>query len=158
MSVRPLFSVFALLLTLPCVAADAPKAEIQQVVDAFQAALKAHDAKGVSALFLSDNISWYTALGDASFASVKAKHPEITTTYKAGTLKQFTDFIGSGKVQVDERFHNVRIDTDGTVASVYFDFDFVADGKIANHGAEIWQMIRTPDGWKIAAMLYSSNF
>lgn len=158
MSVRPLFSAFALLLALPCVAAEAPKAEIQQVVDTFQAALKAHDSKAVSRLFLNDDVSWYTALGEASFASVKAKHPEVTTTYKAGTLKQFTDFIGSGKVQVEERFHNVRIETDGTVASVYFDFDFVADGKIANHCAETWQMIHTPDGWKIAAMLYSSNF
>lgn len=158
MSVRSLFSAFALLFALPCAAADAPKAEIQHVVDTFQAALKAHDAQGVSALFLNDDVSWYTALGDASFASVKAKHPDVTTTYKAGTLKQFTDFIGSGKAQVEERFHNVRIETDGTVASVYFDFDFVADGKIANHGAETWQMIHTPDGWKIAAMLYSSNF
>ncbi|SDG67378.1 nuclear transport factor 2 family protein [Dyella sp. 333MFSha] len=158
MSLHPAFSAFALLLTLPCFAADAPKAEIQHAVDTFQAALKAHDAKSVSSLFLNDNISWYTSLGDASFTSVKARHSEVTTAYKAGTLKQFTDFIGSGKVQVEERFHNIRIDTDGTVASVYFDFDFLADGKIANHGAETWQMIHTPDGWKIAAMLYSSNF
>ena len=149
--------VLSLLLALPCAAADSPKAQIQQVVDRFQVALKAHDAKGVSALFLNDDVSWYTALGEASFTKVKEKHPEVAP-YKAGTLKQFTDFIGSGKVAVEERFHDVRIDTDGTVASVYFDFDFVADGKVANHGAETWQMVRTPDGWKIVAMLYSSNF
>lgn len=157
MSLRSVLCGFTLLLALPCAAADAPKADIQKVVDRFQVALKAHDAKAVSALFLDDNVSWYTAMGEASLAKVKAKHPEVTP-YKAGTLKQFADFVGSGKVAVEERFHDVRIDTDGTVASVYFDFDFLADGKVANHGAETWQMIRTPDGWKIAAMLYSSNF
>lgn len=157
MSLRSVLCGFILLVTLPSAATDSPKAGIRKVVDQFQVALKAHDAKGVSALFLDDSVSWYTALGEASFAKVKAKHPEVTP-FKAGTLKQFTDFIGSGKVAVEERFHDVRIDTDGTVGSVYFNFDFVADGKVANQGAETWQMIRTPDGWKIAAMLYSSNF
>jgi len=147
----------ALLPALPCAATDSPKAEIGKVIEQFQAALKAHDAKGVSALFLDENVSWYTAMGEASFTKVKAKHPDAMP-YRAGALKAFTDVIGSGKVAVEERFHDVRIDTDGTVASVYFDFDFLANGDVDNRGAETWQMIRTPAGWKIVAMLYSSNF
>lgn len=147
----------ALLLAMPCAATDSPRAEIGKVIQQFQAALNAHDAKGVSALFLNENVSWYTAMGEAGFTKVEAKHPDAMP-YRAGTLKAFTDFVGSGKVVVEERFHDVRIETDGTVASVYFDFDFIANGKVDNRGAETWQMIRTPAGWKIAAMLYSSNF
>jgi len=49
----------------------------------------------------------------------------------------------------------VRIDTNGTVASVWFDFDFLVDGKVTNQGSETWQLVRTDDGWKINAMLYS---
>jgi hypothetical protein len=56
---------------------------------------------------------------------------------------------------VEERFHNVRIETNGAVASVYFDFDFLVDGKVTNRGSEAWQMVRDEQGWKIGAMLYS---
>lgn len=55
----------------------------------------------------------------------------------------------------EERFYNVRIDTNGAVGSVYFDFDFLQDGKVTNRGSETWQMVRGEDGWNIGAMLYS---
>lgn len=150
----------ALLLVVPafsCLAAEPPKAEVQHIVDQFQASLKAHDAKTLESLFLPQGTSWFTTLGEPSFSNVKAKHPEAPR-YKAGTVKEFVDYVGSSKGAIEERFHDIRIDTDGAVASVYFDFEFVVDGKVGNHGAETWQMIHTNDGWKIAAMLYSSNF
>ena len=46
---------------------------------------------------------------------------------------------------------------DGTIASVYFDFAFVIDGKPENQGRETWQLVKASDGWKIVAITYSSN-
>ena len=46
--------------------------------------------------------------------------------------------------------------TDGAIASVYFDFSFLMDGKVSNVGSETWQMVNTGEGWKISAMAYSS--
>lgn len=156
---RIVSSIAALLLfaAVPCVAEESPKAQVQQVVDHFQAALKAKDTHALSDLFLPDSKAWITTLGEPSFSQVKAKHPEVPR-YKAGSLQEFTDFVGKAKGSVEERFHDVRIETDGSVASVYFDFEFLMDGKVGNHGAETWQLVRTDSGWKIAAMLYSSNF
>lgn len=52
----------------------------------------------------------------------------------------------------------MRILTDGTIASVYFNFVFLIDGKPENQGSETWQLVKTGDGWKIAAITtYSSN-
>lgn len=141
----------------PCLAQESPKAQVQQVVDRFQTSLKAKDTKALGDLFLPEGKAWITTLGEPSFSKVKAKHPEVTR-YKAGSLQEFTDFVGKAKGSVEERFHNVRIETDGSVASVYFDFEFLMDGVVGNHGAETWQLVRTDNGWKIAAMLYSSNF
>ena len=157
MRIRHLLAVLAFLFVFPCAATDSPKAEIEQVVARFQASLKAHDRAALTVLFLADSKAWWTVLGDNSFQKVKAKHPEVPR-YKAGTWQGFVDYVGGAKASIEERFHNVRIETDGSVASVYFDFEFVADGKVENRGAETWQLIRTDDGWKIASMLYSSNF
>lgn len=157
MHIRHLLAALAFLFVLPCAAADSAKAEIEQVVSRFQASLKAHDRAALGTLFLTDSKAWWTVLGDASYEKIKAKHPEVPR-YKAGTWQQFADYVGNAKGSIEEHFHNVRIETDGSVASVYFDFEFVADGKVGNRGAETWQLIRTNDGWKIASMLYSSNF
>jgi hypothetical protein len=151
------FVVLLLAIAAPSFADESPKAQVQQVVDNFQASLKAKDTKALGELFLPESKAWITTLGEPSFTNVKAKHPEVTR-YKQGSWQEFTDFVGKAKGSVEERFHNVRIDTDGSVASVYFDFEFLMDGKVGNHGAETWQLVRTDNGWKIAAMLYSSNF
>jgi ketosteroid isomerase-like protein len=157
MRIASLMTVLLFLTAAPCAAQESPKAQVQQVVDRFQASLKAKDTQALGELFLPESKAWITTLGEPSFSEVKAKHPEVPR-YKAGSLQEFTDFVGKAKGSVEERFHDVRIETDGSVASVYFDFEFLMDGKVGNHGAETWQLVRTDQGWKIAAMLYSSNF
>ena len=140
----------------PAMAAESPKADIQKVVEQFQGALKAHDAKTLGSLFTPE-CSWVEALGADSLVKVRAKKPDIGP-YHTSTPAKFVGFVGSSKDPLEERFHDVRIETDGTVGIVYFDFEFLLAGKVQNRGAETWQMVRTEDGWKIAAMLYSSNF
>ncbi|KAF1007124.1 MAG: hypothetical protein GAK28_02095 [Luteibacter sp.] len=159
MNLRRYLLAVALLLPLPILADEAAEADIRKVVETFQTSLKAHDAKTLGSLFVADSTAWYTTLGQASLDKVRKEHPDKPVPrYKQGTWQQFADYVGKPGGAIEERFHDVRIHTDGSVATVYFDFEFVSDGKVNNHGAETWQMLRTDDGWKIVAMLYSSNF
>lgn len=157
MRLLPLLPAVALAFALPCAAADSPNAGIQKVITTFQVSLKKHDAKALESLFLPGSDAWVVTLGDKTLKSMRVKHP-AAPRYKVGTRKSFLQFVGSTKSSIEENFHNVRIHTDGSVGSVYFDFEFMMDGKVQNHGAETWQMVRTDTGWKIAAMLYSTNF
>jgi hypothetical protein len=63
--------------------------------------------------------------------------------------------VGSFPKAIGETFDNLRIESDGTIGSVYFDFRFLQDGKPLNRGVQTWQLVHTEDGWKISAMLYS---
>jgi ketosteroid isomerase-like protein len=144
------------LVSSPAFAADGAKADIEKVVSQFQDALKTHDAKTLGSLFTPE-CSWVEALGPKGLETVRAKKPDAGP-YHTSTPAKFVDFVGKSKDALEERFHDVRIETDGAVGSVYFDFEFLLAGKVQNRGAETWQMVRTDDGWKIAAMLYSSNF
>lgn len=148
-----------LCLTGPAHAADAPDhdadvAAIRQVVQQFQAAIIAHDGKTLGSLFLQDHDSWLEVFDDASFAAIKAKHPDARKVMRS-SWKTFAGDMQNATRPVEERFSNVRIDTNGAVASAYFDFDFIADGKLNNRGSETWQLVHAEDGWKIASMLYS---
>ncbi len=70
-------------------------------------------------------------------------------------FKTFCDFVGKTDKRIEEKFSNVRINTNGTVAMVYFNYVFLINGIPSNHGDETWQLVRTEAGWKISSMLYS---
>jgi ketosteroid isomerase-like protein len=131
-------------------------ADIQHVMDVYHHAVVTHDGKGVAALFVDQGSTWMNALSDQGFATEKAKKPS-TQKVHVGSYQQFASFVSSTKSALDPRHTDVQIMSDGTVASVYFHFDFVMDGKVENHGDETWQLIKTADGWRIVAIIYSSN-
>ena len=132
----------------------AARAEIQRVVEAFRTALIAKDKKTMASLFMPNGGSWIKVLGDDVYPREKAKQPG-TEKLQPGSYQQFLDFLGTNQHKLEEKFLNVRVDTDGAIASVYFDYTFVIDDKEHHRGSEAWQLVKTGDGWKINAMSYS---
>lgn len=131
------------------------RAQIAQVVERFQAAIVAHDKAALESMFVADGGSWFEVLGADAYRRIKSKKPDLSR-FHADNYHRFAAFIGDSKQRMEEKFSNVRIHTDGAVASVYFDFVFLTDGKPSNVGSETWQMVHADDGWKISAMAYSS--
>lgn len=148
--------LLALCLAGPAHAADrsADVAAINAVVEQFKAAIIARDGKTLGGLFLQDHDSWLSVADDTVWAKVKERNPKARKVFPS-SWKKFAEFIQNSPKPLEERFYNVRIDTNGAVASVWFDFDFLEDGKVSNRGSESWQMVRAEDGWKISSMLYS---
>lgn len=142
--------------TLAATAASSAQQDIQHVVDAFQTAIVAKDGKTLGGLFLPQGGAWFTVLSDDSYARIKAKSPSAPK-YKQGSYTEFVQMVATSKEAMEEKFSNVRIDTDGAVASVYFDFVFLLNGAQNNRGSETWHLIKTDDGWKITSMTYSAN-
>ena len=156
------FIVLACCLARPAHATDSAAAHpadvkaIQLIVEQFKAAIIAHDGKTLGNLFVQDHDSWLSVTDDAKWALAKARDPQARKVEQS-SWKKFSDFIAHANKPVEERFHDVRIDTNGAVASVCFDFDFLLDGNVTNRGSESWQMVRAEDGWKISSMLYSAG-
>ncbi|MFI4958886.1 MAG: nuclear transport factor 2 family protein [Lysobacterales bacterium] len=136
-------------------ASDA-RGQIEQVIARFQSTIVKKDKAGLSSLFLPANDSWIAVPTEATYRVVHAKHPKARR-FMPGSYTEFVDFICTGSERMEEKFSNVKIDTDGAVASVYFDFVFLANGEQQNRGSETWQLINTGSGWKINALVYSIN-
>ena len=152
--------VFVALFALPLHATEhavgshaADSSQIQQLVERFKGAIRAKDGETMHSLFLPGG-SWLQGLDKASLAKVRTREPKARQ-FIPGNYEQFAKFVGSSPKPIEETFDNVRIETDGVVGTVYFDYRFLADGKVTNHGAETWQLVNTDDGWKISAMLFS---
>jgi hypothetical protein len=133
--------------------AGTDRMQIQQLTEQFKGAILAKDGAALRGMFLPGG-SWLQGLDKASMAKLLAKHPEAKQ-FMPGNYEQFAKFVSEAPKPIEETFRNLRIETDGTVGTVYFDYQFLADGKVQNHGVETWQLVHTKDGWKISAMLYS---
>lgn len=131
-------------------------ADIQHVMDTFHQAVATHNGRRVSELFLDQGSTWVTVLSDKAFASARAKNASAQKV-RVSSYQDFAAFVSNTKSNLDPQHTDVRISSDGAVASVYFHFNFVIDGKVENQGDETWQLVKTVDGWRIVAITYSSN-
>lgn len=130
------------------------RVQIQRLVDQFKRAIIDKNAEAIRGMFLPGG-SWLQGLDKASLDKVHAKQPSAPQ-FSPGDYKEFAKFIGTSTKPVEETFDDVRIETDGTVGTVYFNYRFLMDGVVMNHGVETWQLVHTAEGWKISAMLYSA--
>jgi len=172
-SVKFLVFILACLLSSPAFAKTAPKpmdmatsadpseatAQIQAVVEAFRIAIINRDQAAFERLFLHEHITWQSVKGDEALQRIREKVPTANklTVDTTKTPYSFIAGIVADKKSSEETFDNVKIDTDGDLASVLFDYAFLSNGNETNHGKEAWHLLRTPDGWKIASVIWSVN-
>lgn len=134
----------------------AEDAAIEQVMKQFHNAVVNHDGDALSGLFLPDANIWLNVLTDSAYDRVQAKAAK-THKVRASSYRDFAKFVSTTPKALDPEHGNVVIHTDGTIAAVYFDFVFKIDGKAENRGSETWQLVKAVDGWRIAAISYSSD-
>jgi ketosteroid isomerase-like protein len=128
-------------------------AELEQVIADFSDAIIKKDEAKFTNLFYSKTIPW---LG------VNTKIPKGDTPSKDGLLYAthlgFIGWIASSTDQMEEKFWDIDIKTDGEIASIYFKYSFHINDYKANWGDEAWDLIKTADGWKIVSVLFSATY
>jgi ketosteroid isomerase-like protein len=125
-------------------------------MSAFHEAVVGHDGARLAHLFLPEGSTWLNVLSSDAYARARTTEPSRPKV-KVGSYQEFAKFVSTTKSKLDPRHTNVRVHTDGTIAAVYFDFVFYIDGAEQNRGSETWQLVKAADGWRIAALTYSSD-
>jgi len=139
----------------------ASRQQIEAVIETFRSAIVKKDKDAFLKLFLKPDVTWTGMLPDKSVAALYASRPkpEMAPPHKSfnSSPAAFIDFIAKSPMPLEETFSNVRIDTDGDVAQVWFDYSFKAGEYKQNWGKESWQMVRLESGWKIAGVVWSQE-
>lgn len=133
--------------------------QIEAVIEAFRTSIIDKDKARFVKLFLYEDIPWQDVMSDTDLQRRREKQPDArkVTVSPRDRYLSFIDGIVADTAHTQEQFRNVRIDTDGDIASVFFDYSFHADQRETNHGKEAWHLVRTDDGWKIISVIYSMN-
>ena len=130
--------------------------DVPHLIAAYHEAVVSHDAARLTALFVPSGNAWFSVLSDEGLAEARAKSP-ATTKIRPGSLEAFAKFVATSKSSLDPRHADLRITSDGAVATVTFKFTFLIDGKVQNRGAESWQLIKGDNGWRIVSIIFSST-
>jgi hypothetical protein len=139
------------------------KQDIERVIEVFRTSIINKDKDAFMKLFLREDIPWIGVTTDPSLAkiAVRMKERQLPPPKKLFTGKgprEFIEGIAKEKERNEEIFSNVRIESDGDVAQVWFDYSFNFDGYKANWGKEAWHLVRAEDGWKITSVIWSMQF
>ncbi|EML7990814.1 nuclear transport factor 2 family protein [Stenotrophomonas maltophilia] len=133
---------------------------IEQVVESFRTSLINKDKPTYMGLFFSDkpeDIGWQYVSEDVRLQDIRKAKPDAIKARQipANNFIALIDGAVASPKPKEETFSSTKIETDGDVASVSFDYSFHDDGVKTNWGKEMWQLIRTEQGWKIFSVIYS---
>lgn len=142
-------------------AADS-KAQIERVIENFRSSIVNKDEEAFLKLFMKEDVTFAGVTTDASIERLYANRPQPQmkrpSKLYSTTPRKFISGIAKNEAKVDEIVSNVRIESDGDVGQVWFDYSFVNGSYKKMWGKESWLVVRTGDGWKIAGVVSSQEF
>ena len=135
-------------------------AAIEQVVESFRTSIINKDKATYMSLFFSDkpeDIGWQFVSEDTRLEHIRKTKPDAIKARQipSNNFVSLIDAAVAAKEPREETISNVKIETDGEIASVSFDYTYLANEKKVNWGKEMWQLVRTENGWKIFSVVYT---
>jgi len=129
---------------------ETSKHEIKQVIKDYQSAIVEKNERNFDLLLQRDLISWL----------------ETTPSNRTGTLPSqmglgtpqsgFYIHVFGSDAKFEEKISNIRIQTDGDVGSVFYDYELFKNDESIKNGSTSWHLVRNFEGWRINSIL-SSN-
>ena len=128
--------LFTLLPLLPAQAGNEKDvlAAVQRIFDG----MGAHDAAMIRSVLLPE-ARLYSARGDTAPTAMPAEEFASRIAAVKGELKE--RFIGTPTVSIH-----------GRIAHVWGDYEFLRDGKFYHCGVDSFSLLKTAEGWKVAAI------
>jgi hypothetical protein len=131
------------------------KKEINVLINKYIQSVIERDSTTFYDLFNDGTVNWCAAIKDKSQAKeVEEKGTAARNSYFSGTYKGFLRSLFRYK-STEDKFDNIRIVEDGTVASVTMDYSFWANNKMTNWGSKYLALIKRDGKWKITSVIYS---
>ena len=130
--------------------------EITALINNYSKSVIERDSTEFYSLFNDDTVTWCAALKDKSQAKEieKSGIKSARSNYFSGSYQAFIRSLFRYR-STEDKFDNIKIIEDGTVASVSMDYSFWADNKMTNWGGKYLLLIKRGGKWKITSVIYS---
>ena len=75
--------------------------------------------------------------------------------FRWGSGDEFAQVLANAGPALLERMWNAEVRVSGPIATVWTPYDFRLDGSFSHCGIDAFQFVRTPEGWRIAVVMYT---
>ncbi len=134
----------AFVLSLPIVvAAQSQDKAILAVVQGFFDTMTAQDVEGARKILIPEG----------RFFSVRDEDGE--SAVRSFTNQEYLDGLAAREAVALERMWNPKVNIHEHIANVWTRYDFYLDGEFSHCGVDSFDLIKTPDGWKITGGTYT---
>ena len=135
---------------------NSDKKEILHIIDTYTKNVIERDSVGFYNLFNDEAVVWCGAITDRSQQRLIAQKgiKKAGSNYFTGGYKNFMRSLFKYKT-TEDKFYNIKIVEDGTVAAVTMDYSFWANNKMTNWGSKYLALIKRDGKWKITSVIYS---
>ena len=130
------------------------KDEIRSVVEKFRLSIINKDKETFSSLFYSDDIPWIAVFSDEMLKAKRKVKPDYPRTVNFGKFGPPVRMISENETQ-EEKISNIKIETDGYLGSVHFDYEDIRNDIKKAFGTEAWDLVNDQSGWKIVSVKYT---
>jgi hypothetical protein len=142
--VRPwLGALLALGISVPGWAAEPPESAALAVADAALEAISAEDFIALTDLMLEDTTIYAAGERDGQRTVRRRGYVEERTQTAPGDIL--------------ERGWDPEVRVSGSVAMVWYPYDLWLDGEWVHCGVDIFNLVQTDAGWRIASIVYSAD-
>lgn len=124
------------------VAAQA-SSEIVSVVEDLFRAIAERDTALARSLFVPE----------APLLSVRATGDTAARRFRP--VEEFVAGLAGPGPELDERMWDPEITMEGPLATLRAPYDFRVDGEFSHCGIDVFHLVRTAEGWKLAAVVYT---
>lgn len=128
----------------------------QNFLEEFSDAVSSRKKDRFMDLFLSDSVSWLVVVSDSDLEGLRKKEPDRQKVNFHPHI-DFIDWVVTDQRPKRVEFSNVKLNSNGDIATVYCDYAFYLDGEKTNSGQEAFLLVRTKLGWKASSIAFSST-
>ena len=122
---------------------DDDKAAVVAAVQKFFDTMASRDVDGARAVLMAEGRLFAVREQDGQPAA------------RASSIEEYLKGLPSRKAEYRERMWNPEVRVHGPIASVWTPYDFWVDGKFSHCGVDVFDLVKTPEGWKISGGAYT---
>ena len=130
---------------------------LNKVIIKFEESIEEKDSIKFKELFFHDKVPFIGIMSPETEMSIKKNYPEFEGIAVSNSDKFIKEICETDKPQ-KEKFYNIEISTDGTIASINFVYSFHSGERIIQWGNENWNLVKVGKDWLITDVIYSIRF
>ena len=122
---------------------DDDKAAVVATVQKFFDTMASRDVDGARAVLMPEGVLF--AVGEQNGQPAP----------RASSIEEYLNRLPARKSEYRERMWNPEVRVHGPLASVWTPYDFWIDGKFSHCGVDVFDLVKTTEGWKISGGAYT---